>query len=308
MRSPLKPDSRSQRARLCARGKTGLGQVSLIMAIVLLIVTPGVIGQEYIAAQFKQSCASCHWIGGGRLVGPDLRNVSERQERDFLVRFILNPKAMLDAQDPYIMKLQDEASGAIMTNVPDMNRGLAEALLDFIDAESQLDSSQFFGTPAALEPFSEEIAAAGLNLFKGDAPLTNAGPPCISCHNINTEGSGLGGQLAPELTGVFERLNGRTAITAWLASPPTATMRSIFKDHQLEEIETKQLAMFFESVSGQTGYSLDKTMEWMLIVLLGLGGGGLGLAAFGGIWKNRFRAVRRPLINEMKKQKKQRLS
>lgn len=308
MRSPLKPDNRSSWARFRARGKTGLGQMSLVITIVLLSAAPGVIGQEDIAAKFKQSCASCHWIGGGRLVGPDLRNVSQRAERDFLIRFILNPKAMLDAQDPYIMKLKDESNGAIMTNVPDMTRGLAEALLDFVDAESKLDSSQFFGTPAALEPFSAEIAAVGLSLFNGETRLINAGPPCISCHSINAEGSGLGGQLAPELTGVFGRLNGRTAITAWLSSPPTETMRSLFKDHQLEDIETKQLAMFFESVSGQTGFSIDRSLDWMLIILCGLGGGGLGLAAFGGVWKDRFRAVRRPLVNEMKQQKKQRLS
>ncbi|MEE8577134.1 MAG: hypothetical protein V3T31_07745 [candidate division Zixibacteria bacterium] len=299
----------------------------LIVAFVLLLPPTGVFGQEgasqdtavqetavqetavqdpaYLetAAQFKLYCASCHWIGGGRLVGPDLKNVAQRQERDLLVRFVLNPKAMLDAQDPYIMKLKDESNGAIMTNVPGMTRALAEALLDFVDAESQLDSSQFMGSPAALEPFSQAIADSGMQIFTGQTVLANSGPACTSCHSINADGGILGGQLGPELTGVFERLNGRTAISAWLSSPPTETMRSVFKDHQLEEIEAKQLSMFFESVSGRVGYNLDSTTFWILLVLSGLGGGALGMFAFGGLWRNRFRAVRRPLINETKKQR-----
>lgn len=282
--------------------------IAFAMAVVLLGTTPDTFGQT-MADQFKRNCANCHWIGGGRLIGPDLRNVSDRKERDFLVRFILNPKAMLDAGDPYIMKLKEESKGAIMTNVPGMTRDMAQALLDFIDLESKLDSSQFMGTPAALAPYSDSIAQIGLRLFNGEQHLANSGPACFSCHAINTRGSGLigssnlGGQLGPELTGVFERLRGRAAITAWMSSPPTETMRSVFKDRQLEEAEAAQLAMFFESVSGQTGYSLDDSMEWIMMIMLGLIVGGLGLSAFGGLWKDRFRAVRKPLVSKNKKQR-----
>lgn len=274
----------------------------LTLVVMLLIMSPTSRGED-IAAYFKQSCSSCHWIGGGRLVGPDLKNVSQRSERDWQIRFILNPKAMLDAQEPYVMKLKAEANGAIMTNVPGITRDLAEALLDFIETESQLDSSQFMGTPAALEPFSDSVAQAGFALFFGTTDLTNAGPPCMSCHSINADGAGLGGQLGPELTGVFERLRGRSALTAWLSSPPTSTMRTVFAEHKLEELETKQLAMFFESVNGRTGYTLDSTVGWLVLILCSLLGSAVGMVAFGGIWKNRFKAVRRPLITETNKQR-----
>jgi cytochrome c2 len=302
MRSPLKRNNQHQKVPGDSARKQMAGRMILCLAVTFLLLTQAAAGQD-IAAYYKQNCSACHWIGGGRLVGPDLQNVSQRGERDWQIRFILNPKAMLDAQDPYVMKLKGEAGGALMTNVPGITRDLAEALLDFIDAESKLDSSQFKGTPKALAPFSDTIAQAGLRLFTGDTRLTNSGPPCMSCHSINADGSGLGGQLGPELTGVFERLRGRTAITAWLSSPPTPTMRTVFKEHKLEDIETKQLAMFFESVDGRTGHTIDSTMSWIVLILLCLVGSAVGLAAFGGIWGKRFRAVRRPLINEAKKQR-----
>jgi cytochrome c2 len=266
--------------------------------IVLLSLAPSVLGQIDITQYFKQNCANCHWIGGGRLVGPDLRNVAQRQDRNWMVRFILDPKSMLDAQDPVAMRLKNEANGALMTNVPGMTRERVEQLLAFIDAESALDSSQFFGAPKALEPFSDSVAAMGLEIFSGRQKLTKDGPACLSCHSVNISGSGLGGQLGPDLTGIFERLNGRTALQAWLSSPATETMRSVFKGHELETDETKQLAMFFESVSGRAEYDPDSFLVWLAVVICGLGGGIFGMMAIGGIWSKRFRAVRRTLIIE----------
>ncbi|MCP4583682.1 MAG: c-type cytochrome [candidate division Zixibacteria bacterium] len=285
--------------KLILSGNGAFRTLLLSSAIIALILVPQARSQE-IDKFFKQNCSSCHWIGGGRLVGPDLQNVQQRQERDWLVRFILDPKAMLDAQDPYAVKLKAEANGAIMTNAPGITRELAVALLDLIEAESKLDSSQFAGTPAALEPFSADNAARGLELFLGKTKLTNDGPYCISCHSVNAVGSSLGGQLGPDLTGVFDRLNGRTAISAWLSAPPTPTMRSVFKQHQLEQNEIKYLAMFFESTTGQAEYDLDSTFLWIILIFCGLAGGVMFMIAFGRIWAFRFRAVRRPLIKAYK--------
>lgn len=285
--------------RLILSGLGTVGAVLICSLIISLIFVPQAHSQE-IDQYFKQNCFNCHWIGGGRLVGPDLKNVQQRKERDWLVRLVLDPKAMLDAQDPYVMQLKAEANGAIMTNVPGITRDLAVALLDFIEAESKLDSSQFFGTPAALEPFSAEKAALGLGIFLGKTELTKGGTSCISCHSINTAGSTLGGQLGPDLTGVFERLNGRTAISAWLSAPATSTMRSVFRAHPLQPNEIKYLAMFFESTAGQAEYSLGASVLWIIIIFIGLAGGVIGMIAFGRIWSYRLRAVRRPLIKVYK--------
>src|SRR5581483_10324354 len=45
------------------------------------------------AAFFKQNCASCHTIGGGRLTGPDLKDVTARKDRAWFVQFLQGPKA-----------------------------------------------------------------------------------------------------------------------------------------------------------------------------------------------------------------------
>ena len=53
-------------------------------------------GEQLFAAK---GCNACHTIGGGRLVGPDLSEVTERRDYAFVVGIIVNPDSMLANDD-----------------------------------------------------------------------------------------------------------------------------------------------------------------------------------------------------------------
>ncbi len=61
-------------------------QVSSVYA-----ATPGGQGQ----AIFEQKCQGCHSIGGGQIVGPDLKGVTSRRDRDWLISFITSPDQLI---------------------------------------------------------------------------------------------------------------------------------------------------------------------------------------------------------------------
>ncbi|MBF8248345.1 MAG: narC-2 [Bacteroidetes bacterium] len=71
---------------------------------------------------FRTNCMSCHTIGGGRLTGPDLKNVSSRKDRAWLSRFVMDPKAVIDAGDPYAVELLTASRGVTMPTLPGMTR------------------------------------------------------------------------------------------------------------------------------------------------------------------------------------------
>src|SRR2546430_12581214 len=70
---------------------------------------------------FRNHCAACHTIGGGDLLGPDLKGVAASRERQWLERFIATPDALISANDPIARVLLERYNGVRMPNL-----GLAE--------------------------------------------------------------------------------------------------------------------------------------------------------------------------------------
>ena len=250
------------------------------------------------AAFFKQNCSSCHTIGGGRLTGPDLKDVSERQERDWLIRFITDPPAMLASGDAYAKKLLEEARNVPMPLVAGMTKQRASDLLDLIDAESQLEKSQFIGVQLPDRPLTEKDVALGRRLFTGTRRLGNGGAPCISCHTTGSIEWLGGGRLAPDLTKVFEKYEDRRKLGAWLSAPATETMLPTFRDHPMEGEEILALVAFFRD-EARTQEEDDAPRE-LAFVLLGMAGAVVVLVLFNNLWGKRFRGVRRTLVESRK--------
>lgn len=50
-------------------------------------------------------CAACHTIGGGKLIGPDLKGVNDRRDEAWLIKFIQNSQALVQAGDELAVKL-----------------------------------------------------------------------------------------------------------------------------------------------------------------------------------------------------------
>jgi len=263
------------------------------LVVALVFITLPVAAQEA-ADFFRANCMSCHTIGGGRVTGPDLKNVEQRKDRAWLAKFLTNPKAMIDSGDPYAAKLLQEARGVVMPAVPGMNPARAAALLDLVGAESKLERSQFAGLQISDKPFTLEEIAAGQRLFLGVQRLTNGGPPCLSCHTVRRLGSLGGGRLAPDLTRVFERMGSRRNLATWLSAPATTTMQPLFRGRTMQPNEVLALTAYLEDEAKQGGEA--DTVPLLNFFLLGLGGSVMALSSFGVIWKNRFRAVRRPLV------------
>jgi mono/diheme cytochrome c family protein len=270
----------------------GLKTPAALLAVLLIV---GVTFAQDPVEYFRQNCISCHTIGGGRLTGPDLKDVTDRADPDWLVRFITNPKAMIDSGDPYALKLQEESRGVVMATPPNITPAFARELVDLIQIESEKEESQFRGLQISDTPFTAADIAHGKALFEGKVKLANGGPACVSCHN--TEGlAGLGGgRLGPDLTLVYERLEGRKGLASWMLAPSTVTMQSVFADRPLQQDEILPLVAYFEDRSKNVATTPVDTAAFRFF-LLGLLGVLIALALFDILWKKRLRSVRRTQV------------
>ena len=243
---------------------------------------------------FQQKCKACHTIGGGQLVGPDLKDVTQRKDEDWLKRFMMNPSAMIESGDPYAMQLQKDARGLVMPAIPGLDDHMAHELLEMITKQSQLSGASPAETKPAERPFTPADIQMGAEIFDGTRRLSAGGPACSSCHTTGAlQGMG-GGRLGPDLTLVFARLGGRQGIEGWLAAPPTPTMQAVFAKQAIQPEEIISLAALFENTA-KTSQPADSSAQVKFFVA-GLAGVCIGLALMGWIWRKRFRNVRRNLI------------
>ncbi|MBX2990083.1 MAG: cytochrome c [Bacteroidetes bacterium] len=271
-------------------------KINRLAGMIVFLLVPMQLAAQDPATDYRQNCMSCHTIGGGRLTGPDLKDVSQRKDRAWLAKFMIDPKAVIDSGDPYARQLKEESRGVIMPTLPGMTPQRIQALLDLIEAESKLEKSQFQGIKLSERPFTAEDVVIGHKLFVGTVKLKNSGPACNACHNVHGLSGFGGGGLAPDLTTVMERYGGRKTLSTWLTAPATPTMQAVFKAHPIDPEEVLPLVAYFQSTLQRNPE--DPSTARLNFVLVGLAGALLVLALFDLIWNNRLRSVRRALVRE----------
>ena len=89
------------------------------------------------AALFVKACAACHTIGGGKRVGPDLKGVTGRRERDWLTAFIMDAPAMIERGDPTAKQLFDEYNHVRMPALG-LTANDAGDLIDYLASRSRV--------------------------------------------------------------------------------------------------------------------------------------------------------------------------
>jgi cytochrome oxidase Cu insertion factor (SCO1/SenC/PrrC family) len=96
-------------------------------------VVPAFTRGEYL---YRTRCSTCHTIGGGDEVGPDLLDVTEIRDRDWLVRWLKVPDEMLEEKDPIAMALFKKYDELPMPNLK-LGDIEVEALIEYMETESR---------------------------------------------------------------------------------------------------------------------------------------------------------------------------
>lgn len=239
-------------------------------------------------AIFDQKCSGCHSIGGGKLVGPDLKDVTKRRDVQWVKTFITDPAKMI-ASDPTAQQLFKDNNNFTMPTL-----GLTPDQIDQLVAYLSNPGSAPAATPAHGAAGAGD-PAAGTLLFTGEMKLTNGGPPCISCHTVSGTGALGGGGLGPDLTQVVQRL-GEPGLSAALKAIPFPTMLGPFQNRPLTPKEQADLVAFLKTSSQWQDPVLlvapgGLTLHALLIFGIGLAGTGVLFGVLYSIWvslRNRY--------------------
>lgn len=102
-------------------------------------------------ALFLKGCSTCHSIGGGDLVGPDLKDIGKRRDREWLSRYLMAPEKLRAENDPLAVEIARKYPGVIMPNLGLKENDIAD-LLAYIAAGSLARDAQSHGGETARKP------------------------------------------------------------------------------------------------------------------------------------------------------------
>jgi mono/diheme cytochrome c family protein len=238
------PYDRSRGTRI-----SGLPQAIRVLAMTGFLVLPALCANTAasdaagVKGIFQKRCTGCHTYGKGVKVGPDLKGVTDRRDRGWLLKFIRSSSSVIQSGDPTAVTLFAQYKKERMPDWTDFTPQQIGAIIDYFAADG----------PAQKEPDERHANTAtpaeiegGRRLFEGRALLSGGGSACVTCHNIRGAGWGRGGSLGPDLTSTYFRFQDK-ALTDFLKHPHLV---KISAGHDLTAQESFNLKAYMAKTAG----------------------------------------------------------
>ena len=237
------------------------------ISFVIIFIANSVQAQD--GEQLFQQCKACHTIGQGKLLGPDLMDISKKRDAAWVKNFIKSSQSMIKGGDPDAIALFEEFNKLMMIDYPLPDADI-DAIVKYIDsfstpiaevAEVAVEASAV-DSIAAVEAAdylasidTDENEARGKALFEGSRKFRNGGASCISCHHVNVDEGKQGGLLAKELTQSFSQIGGYAGIKGMIDFPAYPAMKDAYAKAPITEDESVQLQVFL--MRADKAYSME---------------------------------------------------
>ena len=65
---------------------------------------------------FKQNCTACHVLGETKLIGPGLKGITEKRDKEWLKKWINNSSELIASGDADAIAIFEEYNKVVMTN------------------------------------------------------------------------------------------------------------------------------------------------------------------------------------------------
>ncbi len=167
----------------------------------------------------KYDCIGCHTIlGNGSYFAPDLTKATERKPKEYLKKFLLNPRAIKPtAAMPKLGLSEKEATD----------------LISFLEWMSKVDTNGWPPKPILAAAVPGRVTGPGQTLFQKN--------DCVACHQIN----GIGGTAGPDLTYVGAKHTDVEWHIKHLKDPDSVVSGSAMPSfHHLSDEELRQLGEY----------------------------------------------------------------
>lgn len=145
----------------------------------LLFIIPNIHAQTIENGEilFNTNCKACHTVGDGKRVGPDLANVTDRREKEWVFKFIKNSSELIQSGDEQAVAMFEEYNKLPMPPHPFSDDQLEDlvAYMDSYEAPAvaeateeipvKVDEAVSFDMPVWFKIIAGSFAVAALGLI-----------------------------------------------------------------------------------------------------------------------------------------------
>jgi len=213
---------------------------------------------------FQKNCLSCHSVGLGDDVGPDLKGITQRRSKAWLIPFIQDSQTMIENGDPIANELFIKFKKKKMPE-QDLSDEEVELLLAYIESGKVAIDVKKIRSALNANPFELKNGHA---LFTGEKNLKNGGPSCLSCHSAGAAGYLGGGTLGPDLTNVYSNYSDK-GLEKVMKNITFPTMVNVYKKHKLTEDEIFQIKSFLWQTDRQEKVDHGYQKKFLFLGLVG---------------------------------------
>jgi mono/diheme cytochrome c family protein len=251
--------------------------VSLTLVLPFALIISGILTPKQIQAQntkgkeiFEKNCAVCHKLSEEKLVGPGLKGVTERRDRDWMIKFIRGSQDMVKAGDKTAVEVFNANGKIPMPDHKFLSDEDVNQVIDYIKDYKPMAAKAVTVDIAKRDGFSDEEIKRGERLFLGLIPFEKGTTVnCASCHaTILTDSLNFNPSVM-DLASAWLEPNG-TNLYQVMAAPVSQKMTEAHKGLQLSDKEIYDISAYFSEVA-KAGMETEKTFPYRLLLFLSLG-------------------------------------
>jgi protein SCO1 len=224
-------------------------------------------------ALYKRLCAGCHSVGKGDRVGPDLAGILGRRDRDWLVRFIVDPDKMRAKKDPAALELAARFPAVRMPAMGITPRDAADLIayivhLDADEADRAQPLAAFSGltTHTGVRFAAETVKGEAVAVFFGFTHCPDVCPTTLLDWSNVLAGLGKDGD---RLKVLFVSVDGErdtpAALSAFMASFDQRIVALTGGAAEIARAARAFDALYEKVADGDAGHSFDHTTKVYLV-------------------------------------------
>lgn len=242
----------------------------MILVVSALLFSFPTMAQDKGKEIFEKSCAVCHKLSDEKLVGPGLKDITQRRDKEWIKKFIASSTEMIKSGDKLANQVFKENNQIPMPDHKSLSDAELDQLVSYIENYKPAEAKAVSVDITKKDGFWPDEIKRGERLFAGVIPFQSGKTMnCVACHATIATDTLNFNPSAVDLAKAWQEPNG-TNLYQVLNEPTSSKMAEAHKGLKLSDKEIYDISAYLSEI-GKKGMVWERTFPARLLLFLFMG-------------------------------------